>query len=221
MKMGWLGAALALSMSGAAWAHEAAGHKGAGAPAAAAAAPLPKPKRDPQAYFSDRLLLTQDGRPVRFYTDLLKGRTVVLNTIYTSCQDACPLITAQMNEVRKRLGAAFGTTVFFVTISTDPARDTPPALKKFAAKQGADVAGWTFLTGSKQDVDFVLKRLGQWSDNIESHSTQLIAWSFVTDRGRKMLPSAPAEMIAAQIEMLISDDALVPLPRVAPGAPPG
>ena len=184
---------------------------------AASVAPLAKPKRDPQAYFTDRELFTQDGRKVRFYSDVLKGRLVVINTIFTNCEDACPLITAQMNAVRLKLGASFEKDVHFVSISSDPARDTPQALKKWAAKQSVDVPGWTFLTGKKSDVDHILQKLGQWSQNIESHSTQLIAWNFATDRGRKMLPNMPPELLAAQITMLAGSDSLVPLPAlVAP-----
>lgn len=204
---------LAFALAGA-HAHEdhAKSAKSTEAAPAAPVAPMAKPKRDPQAYFSDRMLLTQDGKQVRFYSDVLKDRTVVLGTIYTNCEDACPLITAQMLQVRNKLGDAFGKDIFFVTISSDPLRDTPQALKKYAAKHSADGPGWIYLTGNKADIDFILKRLGQWSENVESHSTQLIAWSFVTDRGRKMLPNLPPELLAAQITMLASKDATIPLP---------
>lgn len=193
-------------------------HDNHGAPArqAEAAAPLTKPKRDPQAYFTERELITQDGRRVRFYSDVLKGRLVVINTIFTHCEDACPLITAQMNAVRLKLADAFEREVHFVSISSDPVRDTPQALKKWAAKQAVDVPGWTFLTGKKTDVDHILQKLGQWSQNIESHSTQLIVWNFASDRGRKMMPNLPPELLAAQILMLSGTDSLVPLPGLAP-----
>lgn len=182
--------------------------------------PPPKPagKRDPQAYFTDRELLTQNGEKVRFYSDVLKGRMVVINTIFTNCKDACPLITEQMNKVRAELGASFGKEIQFVSISSDPLRDTPAAMKKFAAKHKADVPGWVWLTGSKDNVDHVLKKLGQWSENIESHSTVLIAWNFNTDRGRKMMANIPAESIATQLKLLASSD---PLPLPAGTAVPG
>ena len=213
-----LATALAFAL-GSAQAHD--GHDKAAAPAnaapAAPMAPMAKPKRDPQAYFTDREFFTQEGKKVRFYSDVLKGRTVVLSTIYTNCDDACPLITQQLLQVKNKLGDSFGKDVFFVVISSDPERDSPQALKKYAAKQSADGPGWVYLTGRKPDVDFVLKRLGQWSATVESHNTQLIAWSFVTDRGRKMMPNLPPEMIAAQIALISSTDGLplseLPLPR--------
>ena len=210
--------ALALAAFGAAAHEEHEGHSAAqGKPAAdaPAAVPLAKPKRDPQAYFTDRELLTQDGTKVRFYSDVLKGRMVVMNVIYTNCKDACPLITEQMNQVRAQLGDSFGKEIQFVTISSDPQRDSPQALKKFAQKHHADVPGWTFLTGKKENVDHILKKLGQFSEEVESHSTQLIAWNFKTDKGKKMLPNIAPEMIAAQLKMLSSNDMLeLPLPAL-------
>jgi protein SCO1 len=214
-----IGAALLAVTAASVSAHE--NHpKPPGAATAPAAAPLAKPKRDPAAYFTDRELLTHDGRKVRFYSDVLKGHTVVINTIYTDCKDACPLITQQLNQVRARLGSAFGKDVHFVTITSDPVTDTPEVLRRFAQAQSALVPGWTFLTGKKADIDFVLKRLGQWSQNVEAHSTQLIAWNFVADRGRKMLPNAPVDLLAAQITLLTESDATVPLPGgVVPAKP--
>ena len=103
----------------------------------------------------------QDGKRVRFYSDVLEDRVVLINVVFTSCDDACPLITRKLNEVRAKLGERFGSEVHFISISVDPERDSPQALKKFAAAQGADAAGWTFLTGAKADVDRVLARLGQ------------------------------------------------------------
>lgn len=227
MKSWLLASALALAASGALAQQDHSGHANHstyGKPGAAAAsapvadAPISRPKRDPQAYFSDRELYTQDGKRVRFYSDVLKGRTVVMNTIYTNCNDACPLITAQMNQIRAKIGDSFGKEIVFVTISTDPARDSPQAMKKYAAKHSADVPGWLFLTGSRADIEYILKRLGQWSDNVESHATHLVAWNFVADRGRKMLPNMPPEMVAAQLLALAGNESLVPLPSLAPAA---
>jgi len=199
-------AVLVMALSFNAAAHE---NHAAEPQAGAQAAPKPlKPKRDPQAYFSDRLLITQDGKKVRFYSDVLKGRMVVMSTFFTNCGDACPLITEQLKRVSREIGPQFGKDVFFVAISTDPARDTPQAMKKYAAKNKADGPGWIYLTGNKIDTDAILKRLGAWSEHIESHSTQLIAWNFNTDKGRKMLPNLPPEAIAQQINLLLSDDAL-------------
>ncbi len=158
--------------------------------------------RDARSYFTDLELLTQDGRKVRFYSDVLEGRTVLINVIYTTCKDACPLITQQLNEVRKRIPELFGKQVFFVTLSSDPILDTPKLLKQFAQKQSADVAGWTFLTGSKDHIDHILKKLGQYADDKEDHSTLIIAGNVPAKRWAKIRPDTPVVAMAERLTTL-------------------
>ena len=171
----------------------------AGKPAATDAAPRPLATtgtRDPRVYFTDAVLTNQDGRKLKFYSDALKGKTVVLNVTYTNCTEACPLITQQMLQVREDLGQAFGKQVFFVTLTSDPDRDTPQALKAFAQKQKADMPGWNFLTGRKSDVELILKRLGAFSENPEEHATVLYIMDVDAKRMRRMLPNLPPKAIA-------------------------
>jgi len=158
--------------------------------------------RDARAYFTDTELLTQDGRQVQFYSDVLKDRVVVLNVVYTSCKDACPLITRKLKEVRDALGEPLARKVHFISISSDPANDTPQALKTFAAKNQADDPNWTFLTGSKANVDLVLARLGQLSPSVEGHSTLLIAGDVATKRWSKIRPDAAPVAIAERLKLL-------------------
>ena len=193
--------ATALIAAGVAGAHSDLSQPGA-APAAPATANPASALQDARSYFTDLELVTQDGRKVRFYSDVLEGRTVVINVIYTSCQDACPLITQQLNEVRQRLPELFGKQVFFVSLSSDPKRDTPKALKQFAKKQQADVEGWTFLTGRPENVERILKKLGQYSESVEGHSTLLIAGNVPARRWSKMLANAPSAAIAARLSTL-------------------
>jgi cytochrome oxidase Cu insertion factor (SCO1/SenC/PrrC family) len=179
--------------------------------------PAPSGTRDPRVYFTDADLTNQDGRKLKFYSEVLKGRTVVLNVGYTNCIDACPLITKQLLQVRDELGKAFGKQVFFVTITSDPVRDTPQALKAFAQKQGADVAGWSFLTGRKGDVDVILKRLGVFSDNVEEHATELFIMDVDAKRMRKLLPNLPPKAIA-EAARLTATAGKTPEAGAVPGA---
>lgn len=191
------------------WAHsEPAKSSSAGAQRPAAVTAAPKETtggtRDPRTYFTDLELQTQDGRKVRFYSDVLEGRTVVINVIYTNCKDACPMLTQQLNAVRARIPELFGKQVFFVTLTSDPKRDTPQALKAFAQKQSADVPGWTFLTGPKERIDHILKKLGQFNEEVEAHSTLFIAGNVPAKRWSKIRPDAPAPLIAARLSELAS-----------------
>lgn len=165
---------------------------------------------DARAYFTDTELVTQDGKKVRFYSDVLEGRVVLINVIYTNCQDACPLITQKLNEVRAQLGDQFGTKVYFVTITSDPVRDTPKALRDFAKKQNASQPGWVYLTGPKKNVDFVLKKLGQFSQHVEEHSTLLIAGNVPEKRWSKIRPDAPSGAISERLKMLADPSSSVP-----------
>lgn len=200
---GFLLAALATAWAcGPAQAHPE-GHGPAGAaPAAASAAASVEGTRDAQTYFTDTGLVTQDGKPVRFYSDVLKDRTVLINVVFTSCEDACPLITKKLMEVRAKLGNRFGKDIRFVSLSIDPARDSPQALKKFARTHGVDESGWVFLTGAKADLDRVLARLGQLSPVPEEHSTLLIAGNVGAKRWSKIRPDAPPGAIAERLHTL-------------------
>lgn len=93
-------------------------------------------------------VLDQDGRRVRFYTDLIKGRVVVMNFFFTSCTLVCPIQGRALSRLRGRLAERLGKEVFFISVSQDPATDTPERLKLW----GADFAvgpGWTLVTGEE------------------------------------------------------------------------
>jgi cytochrome oxidase Cu insertion factor (SCO1/SenC/PrrC family) len=198
--------AAVMCLASGAWAHSDTPKPRAGGPQAAVAAVAAHDgapgTRDARTYFTDLELQTQDGRTVRFYSDVLAGRTVLINVIYTNCKDACPMITQQLNGVRKQIPELFGKDVFFVTLTSDPKRDTPQALKRFAKEQGADVGGWTFLTGRSEHVAHILKKLGQFAQEVESHSTMLIAGNVPAKRWSKMRPDAPPQAIAARLQVL-------------------
>ena len=88
-------------------------------------------------YFPNVTLTTQDGEQVRFYDDLVKGKIVAINLIYTTCKYACPLETARLAQVQKLLGDRMGRDVFFYSITIDPEHDTPAVLKAYAEKYQA------------------------------------------------------------------------------------
>jgi len=158
--------------------------------------------RDAQTWFTDTVLKDQNGRELRFYSDVLKDKVVMINVISTHCTDACPLITRKRLEVREPRGPELASPVTFVSISSDPLNDTPAALKAFATKQGVDSANWVFLTGDKANVDLVLGRIGQFLPSPEQHSTQLIAGDVAGKRWSKIRPDAPPVAIAQRMQLL-------------------
>jgi len=143
-------------------------------------------------YFPNIPLVTQDGKTVRFYDDLIKDKVVAINFIYTHCGDTCPLETASLRQVQKRLGDRVGHDVFFYSISIDPDHDTPAVLKEYAEnfKVGP---GWTFLTGDKAEVVLLRKKLGLYSRNDQSeklneHNTSFIIGNEATGQWIKRSP---------------------------------
>ncbi len=128
-------------------------------------------------YFPNVPLITQDGKTVHFYDDLLKGKLVAIDLIYTHCVDACPLETARLAQVQKMLGDRVGKDVFFYSISIDPKRDTPEELKAYAEKYHVG-PGWLFLTGNEKDIELISKKLGLYSEpdpsNRDGHTPTLM-----------------------------------------------
>ncbi|MGO4330887.1 SCO family protein [Cupriavidus sp. 2TAF22] len=109
-------------------------------------------------YFPNVELKTQDGRTVRFYDDLLKGKAVAINLVYSSCENICPLETAKLVEVQKLFGERMGRDIHFYSIAIDP-WDTPAELKSYAKKFGVG-PGWLFLSGKEADIRLIARKLG-------------------------------------------------------------
>ena len=128
-------------------------------------------------HFPNSPLITQDGKTVKFYDDLIKGKTVVINFIFTRCGNVCPLETAKMVQVYKLLGDRMGKDIFFYSITLDPKRDTPEVLKAYSEKYHVG-PGWLFLTGKPDDIDLISKKLGLYSDpdasNRDGHTPGLL-----------------------------------------------
>jgi protein SCO1 len=85
---------------------------------------------------------------------ILDGRITVLDFIFTNCPFACPIMTGAMSDLADRLR---GANVQFVSISVDPAHDTPERLAEYARQHEADLSRWTFLTGDDQTVHRIVR----------------------------------------------------------------
>lgn len=150
-------------------------------------------------YFGDDLVIDQNGVSHRFVSDLLSHHVVLINVIFTHCQDACPMQTQKLQVVRRQLGEHFGSQIAFLSLSVDPKRDDPAALRAFAEKQQANIPGWRFLTADEATMARILGRLNQWTDDPSNHSTLLIAGSARTAHWIKLRPDSPPERIVADL----------------------
>jgi protein SCO1/2 len=153
-------------------------------------------------YFSNTILLTQDNRPVRFYDDLLKGKVVLINFLFTTCKGVCSPMTANLAKVQKHLAERMGRDVLMLSISVDPETDTPAVLKKYADNFKAQ-PGWYFLTGEKKNVDWVLYKLGGYVEDKQQHNSTLIIGNVAKGEWMKVLAmSNPTEIASAVTKLL-------------------
>jgi protein SCO1 len=136
----------------------AGGLLAASAAGAEVAPPTPR-ERIRERYFPNVLLRTQDDKPVRFYDDLVKDKVVTINFFYASCEEICPLVTANLAKVQRLFGDRVGRDLFMNSITLRPEQDTPAALKRYAEMHQAR-PGWTFLTGDRADVELLRRSLG-------------------------------------------------------------
>lgn len=182
-------------------AHDASRHGASAVPRVEPPAPaLPKrlDESEQRNYFTDTPLLTQEGRKVHFYSDVLKGKVVLISFIYTNCTDICPLLMHNLQDVQDKLGDRFGRDVFFVSISVDPEDDTPEELRKYGERYNAK-PGWTFLTGAKEDVDRVVYRLGQYAPDFEDHSMLFLLGDVKNARWQKIRGDLPPDSVTPRI----------------------
>ena len=170
------------------------------APAAALAKPVATPSRaggvDGARYFTNLALVTQDKRSVRFYDDMIRNKVVLINVMFAGCSSICSAMTSNLVGVQELLRHD-ETRYHMVSITVDPMNDTPEALKAYADARGVK-EGWTFLTGSKQNIDWVLYKLGSYVKEPMEHSNVLLIGNDSAGVWTKALAmDKPSEIAAA------------------------
>jgi protein SCO1/2 len=137
------------------------------------AAPADVKPKAARVTLHDIQLVDFDGEAVRFKSEAVGNRIVVVGFIYTSCTTICPVTSTILGKVQERLietlGEGFGRDVKLITLTVDPATDTPERLKEYAANFGSP-AGWLWLTGDKPQVNKVLLGLGAYAADFTRHS---------------------------------------------------
>lgn len=173
-------------------------------------------------YFPNVELTTHEGKTVRFYDDLIKGKSVAVNTIFTECHDVCPLETAKMRELQKILGDRVGRDVFFYSISVDPKNDTPAVLKAYAEKFKIG-PGWTFLTGKPEDIKLITRKLGLKGTRDtaprEGHSSTLMVGHEPTGQWMKNSSTDNPKFLAATMETFLGWQSTQPTRNYAEARP--
>jgi protein SCO1 len=124
-----------------------------------------RPRPGPRAgYFPNSLVHAHDGRTLRFYDDLIRGKVVAINMMYTACAGICPGNTANLKLVQEALQDELGKHVFMYSLTLRPDVDSPQALREYVARYNIP-RGWTFLTGKPAEIDVIRRKLGFFNDD--------------------------------------------------------
>ena len=145
-------------------------------------------------------VLDQDGKARHFYSDLIKGKTVAINFIFTNCTTICPPLGATFARVQRELA---DKDVQFISVSVDPLTDTPERLKAWGAKFKAG-AGWTFVTGNKEEIDQLLRALGASAARREDHTPSVIIGNDAKDVWTRTYGLARTTQMVSLIENVIA-----------------
>lgn len=157
-----------------------------------------------QNYFSDVVLTDQHGTPVRFYSDVLQGKTVVIESFFSTCTGTCPLMNSTFAKIQNAVGDRLGKDVFLVSITVDPATDTPARLKEYAGHMKAR-PGWMFLTGTKENVNQALHKLGLAVESRENHKNLFIVGNEPKGLWKKVFGLGKSDEIVALVQGVIQD----------------
>jgi protein SCO1 len=155
-------------------------------------------------YFTDVVLINQNGEKVRFYSDLLAGKVIIINSFFATCKGVCLPLNRNLEKIQEALGERIGKDVYIISISVDPTVDTPPRLKEYAKKLNAR-PGWSFLTGDKQNVEFALMKLGHFVNEKENHLNIFIIGNERTGLWKKAIGLAPSDQLVKVVESVLND----------------
>jgi cytochrome oxidase Cu insertion factor (SCO1/SenC/PrrC family) len=185
-----------------------AGHEGMHHPVPVPV-PAPAPQAAPEAnaaqsYFGEIPLVDQDGKTHQLYSDLIEGKVVVIDFMFTSCTGACPIMSNNFAKIQDWLGDRLGKDVYLLSVSVDPANDTPAKMKEYAARYKAR-PGWYFLTGSQENVDAALRKLGNYVENPEAHQNLFLIGNDKTGLWKKAFGLAEPTALIPVVQSVLED----------------
>ena len=157
-----------------------------------------------QKYFTDVVLVNQNGEKMRLYSDLLKDKVVVINFFFATCQGSCLPMSRNIQKVQDVFGDRLGKDAYIISISVDPTVDTPERLKEYAGKISAR-PGWYFITGDKANVDFALKKLGQYVENRDAHTNIVLIGNERTGLWKKAFGLAKSDEFNKVVVSVLND----------------
>ena len=156
-------------------------------------------------YFTDLPLLTHRGEKVRFYSDVVADRVVLISGFYTNCTSVSPRQNLILSRLQTLLGERLGKDVVIVSITIDPQRDDVDTVAEYA-EVFRPQDGWIFLTGKPENVDWVNYKLGQYLENLEDHKGVYLLGNIATGLWKKAPGHAQLDDLYLEIQRLLEDD---------------
>ena len=178
----------------------------AGRQAIAATAPETDKLQDEKQrrFFTDLKVITHEGEALRFYSDLLKDKLVVISFFYTNCPTAQPALITSF-KLQKRLKERLGRDILLLSISVDPENDTLEVVRDYAKKFNPQ-KGWLFLTGSENNMDVINRRLGNTNNLPAGHLRLFLLGNLKTGHWMKLVETAADIALAMGLDSLESED---------------
>lgn len=149
-------------------------------------------------------VLTQDGEAKSFYSDLVEGRAVAMNFVFTTCTTICPPMGANFGRLQEELAERFGRDVYLISVSVDPTTDTPQRLKAWSEKFGAR-PGWTLVTGEQQEMERLLKALQVFTADINDHAPVVLVGNDRTGEWTRAYGLASPKTLAKIVDEVITE----------------
>lgn len=155
-------------------------------------------------YFTDVVLVNQDGEEMAFYSDLIEGKVVIMIPFFTTCTGVCPPMNRNLERIQDWLGDRLGKDVHMLSISVDPETDTVPRLKEYSKRYHAK-PGWYFLGGKKENVELALKKIGQYVEQKDDHSNIMILGNLRTGLWKKAFALASIDELIPIVDSVLND----------------
>jgi protein SCO1/2 len=150
-------------------------------------------------YFTDVELTNQNGEKMRLYSDLIAGKTVVINSFYSTCVGICPMMAATFKRIQTALGDRLGRDVILISVTVDPETDTPARLREYAESMSAK-RGWYFVTGKRENVEKALGKLGLRVAAKEEHTSVMLIGNEPKGLWKKAFGLARSDEIVKMVE---------------------
>lgn len=158
-----------------------------------------------QDYFTNTVLVNQYGEMLMFYDDLLKDKTVIINSFYTRCKEVCPIMNDHLKAIKTHFDQQTDSTVYILSITIDPNRDKPSVLNEYAKPYEPD-STWLFLSGNPSNVNKVLFKMGLSVEKKKDCKTLFLVGNNKTKHWKKLGGLAPVEDLIEAITSVVNSE---------------